>query len=151
MTSLGEGGGPGGRKCLKIQCWRHLFGHCTEGPDCSAKSLRAHHGPCMAHPACRQRKNRGPGYVLGHSAGIVISYEESECKQALLFSLNLQWIVQSVETMMPANIFPSRQGCRWILWQCPRWTFPEESMKGTCNMGLWSHVGNLKEILKVQE
>lgn len=87
-TSLGEGGGPGGRKFLKIWCWSHLLGHCAEGLDCSAKWLRAHHSSCISYPACRQRKNRGPGYVLGHSAGMVMSYEESECLQ--LFPLHVQ-------------------------------------------------------------
>lgn len=100
---LGEGGGPGGRKFLKIRCWSHLFGHHAESLDCSAKLFRAHHSSCIAHPACRQRQNTGPGHVLGHSSGMVISHEESECLQVLLFPRHIQWNVQSVETMMPAN------------------------------------------------
>lgn len=90
QTSLGEGGDSRGRKFLKNTVLETLVWPCAEGLDCSADWLRAHHSLYITHPACRQRKNRGPGYVLGRSTGMVIFHEESEYLQVLLVPLHVQ-------------------------------------------------------------
>lgn len=149
QTSLGEGGDSRGRKFLKNTVLETLVWPCAEGLDCSANWLRAHHSLYITHPACRQRKKQRTWLCVGafnwnghFSWGKWIptgSAGPTACPE---------WNVQSVETAMPANTSVSRQGCGWFLWQRPRWAFPWESTKATCNMGLQSRVGNLREILK---